>query len=395
MIELPIYFDNHSTTRVDPRVLEAMLPCFSQAYGNAGSAHAFGHEAKAAVDDARARIASAIGATPREIVFTSGATESNNLAIRGIASRHCERGRHIVSVVTEHPSVLDPLEALGREGYEITLLGVTRQPHPRAGIVDVGQVAEALRDDTILVSVMLANNEIGAINPLQEIGAICRERGVPLHSDATQAVGKLEVDVESLQVDLLSFTAHKIYGPKGVGALFVRRKRPAVRLDAMLFGGGQESGLRSGTLNVPGIVGFAKALDLCGEETGAERERLRQLRDRLWQGIRAQIDGVEVNGPSLDAPELRLPGNLNVGFAGVDAGSLLLNLQEVAVSSGSACSSASPEPSHVLRALGLGDDLVRGSIRFGLGRFNTEEEADYVVDRLRDEVGRLRALGSG
>jgi len=396
VIQTPVYLDNHATTRTDPRVVEAMLPCFTQQYGNAASTtHAFGWEAKRAVDQARENIAAAIGARADEIVFTSGATESNNLALRGAAERYAQKGRHIVSVVTEHPSVLDPLKRLESAGFEVTLLPVIAAPSDEAGCLDPERFAAALRPDTILVSVMLANNEIGAVGPLEQIGHICRERGVLLHCDATQAVGRMPVHVDRLRVDLMSFSAHKIYGPKGVGALYVRRTTPRVRLLPLLEGGGHEHGLRSGTLNVPGIVGFARALEICSAELPDESERLRRLRDRLWAGLCRRLQGVTLNGPSLVRPELRLPGNLNVRFAQVDGESLLLSVPSLGLSSGSACSSADAQPSHVLRALGIGDDTARTSVRFGLGRFNTEEEIDYTIDALCEAVDRLRAMVAG
>jgi cysteine desulfurase len=395
MSDRPIYMDNHATTRVDPRVVEAMAPCFSQIYGNSGSvSHSFGWEAKDAVDAARESIANAIGARPKEIVFTSGATESNNLAIRGVAERQRRRGNHLVSVTTEHPAVLDPLERLGRRGYEVTLLEVTPAGSPRAGWLDPQQVADALRDDTLLVSVMLANNEIGVIQSLAEIAGICKSRGVILHCDATQAVGKLPVNVAQLGVDLMSFTAHKIYGPKGIGALYVRRRDPGVRLQSQIDGGGQEGGLRSGTLNVPGIVGFAKALQLCLEEMSAEMPRLRSLRDDLFKGLSAALEDVSLNGPSLEQPELRLPNNLNMSFAYVDGEALMMSMKLLAVSSGSACTSANPEPSHVLRALGMSDDLTRASLRFGLGRFNTPADVEFAIEAVSEAVTRLRKMSS-
>jgi cysteine desulfurase len=393
--QLPIYMDNHATTRLDPRVLDAMLPYFTEAFGNAGSAtHSFGRAAKAAVDAARQRIAAAIGARPAEIVFTSGATESDNLAIKGVAGKLGQRGKHIISVAIEHPAVLDPLRALARHGFDVTLLPLTQSPDARAGLIRVEQVAEALRDETILVSVMLANNEIGAIQPVAEIGRLCRQRGVLLHTDAAQAVGKIAIDVEQLQVDLMSFTAHKIYGPKGIGALWVRRRGAPVRLEPQIDGGGQESGLRSGTLNTPGIVGFARALELCLEELPGEQARLGGLRDRLYAGLTAALGGVTLNGPALSEPGLRLSGNLNVSFGYVDGETLLMNTPEVALSSGSACTSANPEPSHVLRNLGLSDDVVRSSVRFGLGRFNTAEQVEYVIGRIAESVTKLRKLGN-
>jgi len=395
MITPPIYMDNHATTRVDPRVLESMLPYFTETFGNPASvSHAFGWAAKEAVDRARASIAAAIGAVAKEIAFTSGATESNNLALRGAAERLRRKGNHIVSVATEHRSVLDPLEKLGQQGFEVTYLPVVQAPSPQAGRVLADQVAEAIRSDTILVSVMLANNEIGVIQPLDQIGRICKERDVLLHTDATQAVGKIPVDVQRLGVDLMSFSAHKLYGPKGIGALYVRRRGPMVRLEPLVYGGGHEAGLRSGTLNVPGVVGFARALELCLDELSTEGPRLASLRDRLLAGLSRGLPGVTLNGPDLTLPGLRLPGNLNVSFAGVEGESLLLSASGIALSSGSACTSATPEPSHVLRALGLGMEATRSSVRFGLGRFNTAEEVESAIGLLVEAVTRLRRLGS-
>ncbi|MBI2827323.1 MAG: cysteine desulfurase [Planctomycetia bacterium] len=394
MVDLPVYMDNHATTRVDPRVVEAMLPFFTDQYGNPGSvSHSFGWQAKDAVDAARASIAQAIGARDRDLVFTSGATESNNLAIRGLAERARRKGSHLVSVTTEHKAVLDPLERLGRGGFDVTLLPVEQAGGDRAGWLAPERVAEALRDDTILVSVMLANNEIGVIQPLAEIAHICHQRGVPVHCDATQAVGKLPVDVDALGVDLMSFTAHKLYGPKGVGALYVRRRNAAVRLQPQIDGGGQENGFRSGTLNVPGIVGFARALELCVEEMPAERQRLAGLRNRLYTGLVERLDGVSLNGPAPD-DRYRLPGNLNASFAYVNGEALLMSMQHLAVSSGSACTSANPQPSHVLRALGLDEDQTRASLRFGLGRFNTAEEVEFAISAVGETVDRLRKLSS-
>ncbi|MHB1035088.1 MAG: cysteine desulfurase family protein [Pirellulales bacterium] len=396
MLPRPVYMDNHATTRVDPRVVEAMLPFFDRVYGNAGSSgHAFGREAKLAVDAARESIAAAIGARPGELVFTSGATESNNLAIRGIAERRRQEGGHFVTAATEHRSVLDPLDRLRRRGFEVTCLSVAPAGSDRAGCLAADQVAEAIRDDTLLVSVMLANNEIGAIHPVAEIGRACKARGVPLHCDATQGVGKLPVDVEELGVDLLSFTAHKIYGPKGIGALYVRRRNPHARLEPLLVGGGQEKGLRSGTVNVPGIVGLAKAVELCLAEMPEESRRLAELRNRLWAELSANLPGVSLNGPSPAVPGLRLPGNLNASFAGVDGETLQTHMKDLAVSSGAACTSSNPEPSHVLRALGLGDDLARSSLRFGLGRFNTAADVDFAVETVTAAVRQLRAWGEG
>lgn len=395
MADSAIYLDNHATTRVDPRVVEAMLPCFSETYGNAAStSHSFGWQAKEAVDRARETVAAAIGASPREIVFTSGATESNNLAIRGVAERRTRRGDHLVTVQTEHKSVLDPMDRLARRGFQVTNLPVEQAGSTSAGLVNVRQLADALTEHTALVSVMLANNEIGVLQPIAEIARLCRERGIWLHCDATQAVGKLPVDVAVLGVDLMSFSAHKIYGPKGVGALYVRRSSPQVRLEPQIAGGGHEGGLRSGTLNVPGIVGFARALELCVAENPAEAQRQRALRDRLYAGLLAAIDGVTLNGPALDPPGLRLGNNLNVSFAFVDGEALLMNMKHVAVSSGSACTSANPEPSHVLRALGLCEEATRSSLRFGLGRFTTADEIERAIAAVAEVVGRLRKLSS-
>jgi len=395
MISRPVYLDNHATTRVDPRVVEAMMPFWTETYGNAASTgHSFGWEAKEAVDRARESIAAAIGATAREIVFTSGATESNNLAIRGVAERQNRRGNHLITVATEHRSVLDPLERLGRRGCEVTKLTVEQTPSERAGVVDLDQLRDTLRDDTLLVSVMLANNEIGVIQPIAEIARFCHERGALLHCDATQAVGKLPVDVQALGVDLLSFTAHKIYGPKGVGALWVRRRSPQVRLEPQIAGGGHENGLRSGTLNTPGIVGFARAVELCCAEMQTEQSRLTGLRDRLFEGLTSELSGVSLNGPALEIDGLRLAGNLNVSFDSVDGEALLMNMKDIAVSSGSACTSANPEPSHVLRAIGRSDEATRSSLRFGLGRFNSGEEIDFAIKTVAQVVRRLRKLSS-
>jgi cysteine desulfurase len=399
-IDFPIYMDNHATTRVDPRVLDAMLPYFGERFGNAGStSHRYGWEAREAVDAARDSIASAIGAQSREIVFTSGATESNNLALRGVAERAKLRNAgftpHIISVATEHKAVFDPLEFLGRRGCEITLLSVQQAGSPCAGLISPQQVADAIRENTVLVSVMLANNEIGAIQPIAEIGAICRQRDVLLHCDATQGVGKTYVDVAKLHVDMLSFSAHKIYGPKGIGALYIRRSAPVVKLEPQIFGGGQENGFRSGTANVPGIVGFATALELCIDELPREQPRLHGLRNRLFDGLKGALADIGLNGPALDRPELRLANNLNLSFNYVEGEALLLDMQaRLAVSSGSACTSANPQPSHVLRALGLSDDAVRSSLRFGLGRFNSAADIDAAIETVADSVNRLRKLSS-
>jgi len=403
MTEQPIYLDNHATTRVDPRVIEAMCPYWNELYGNAASiSHAFGWQAQAAVDASRESIARAIGAESREIVFTSGATESNNLALRGLAARPDRRGGHIISVTTEHKAVIDPLQRLARRGFEVTWLPVFGVQHQSAspiassleGRIDLQRLADALRPDTLVVSIMWANNEIGVLQPLEEIGRLCRERGVLVHCDATQAVGKLPIDLQRVPIDLLSFTAHKMYGPKGVGALYVRRRTPRIRLEPQIDGGGHERGMRSGTLNVPGIVGFAKALELCVAELPAEPQRLHDLRGRLWNGLRAAIPDIRLNGPALDSLDLRLPGNLNCSFPYVDGEALMMSMRDIAVSSGSACTSANPEPSHVLRALGLSDDQTRASLRFGLGRFNTTDEIDTAVAAVSQAVRELRKLSS-
>jgi cysteine desulfurase len=375
-----------------------MLPYFSEQYGNPGSiGHAYGEAAREAVHRAAASIASAISSEPSEIVFTSGATESNNLAIRGIAELKRRRGDHFISVRTEHKAVLDPLARLARRGAEVTLLEVEQHGTDNAGWLDPRRVAEALRDDTALVSVMLANNEIGVIQPLREIAAICRERGVPLHCDATQAVGKIPVNVKDLGIDLMSFSGHKIYGPKGIGALYVRRTRPAIRLEPLIAGGGQQDGLRSGTLNVPGIVGLARALELCQEELPSEIPRLARLRRRLWSGLNERLASLELCGPTWDDADQydqprRLPGNLDVAFGDVDGEALLLAMSYLAISSGAACSSTDPGPSHVLLALGMSEDAARSTLRFGLGRFNTPEEVDVAVEAVAAAVRQLRGL---
>jgi len=388
---LPIYLDHHSTTPVDPRVLEAMLPFFAEDFGNAASrTHAYGWRAEAAVEIAREEIARALGAgSPAEVTFTSGATEANNLAILGVADARAARGDHIVTSSVEHPSVLDPCAFLEERGKR-----VTRLPVDGHGLVDPAAVAEAIDERTVLVSIMLANNEVGVIEPLAEIGRVCAERGVPLHTDASQALGKLPVDVGELGVALLSATAHKLYGPKGIGVLWVRR-RPRLRLTPLLHGGGHERGLRSGTLPVPLVVGFGEAVRLAEVEREAEARRVGELRDRLFGRLEAALPGVHRNGH----PSRRLPGNLHVSFDGVDADALVSELREVAVSTGSACSSATPEPSHVLLALGLPEARVRGGLRIGIGRFNTADEIDAAADALLRHVTRLReerrAVGAG
>ncbi len=395
MISKPVYMDNHSTTRVDPRVIDAIHQTFAVDYGNAGStSHVFGLRAREAVEESRLSIAQSIGASANEIVFTSGATESNNLAIRGLAEWPRQSGNHIVSLTTEHKAILDPLARLARRKTAMTLVSPRSIEEEDAGLVDVDKVAAAITEDTFLVSVMLANNEIGVIQPLQEIGELCRERGIILHSDATQAVGRIPVDVEQLQVDMMSFSAHKMYGPKGIGALYVRRKSPSIRLSTQIDGGGQERGMRSGTLNVPGIVGFAKALEISLVAMEGEANRLANMRDRLFAGLQTRVPDIRLNGPDLADRALRLAGNLNVSFADVDGEALMMNMPDLAVSSGSACTSANPEPSHVLRAIGLSDDLTRSSLRFGLGRFNQLEEIAFAVEVVASAVERLRAMSA-
>jgi len=384
VLQKPVYLDHQATTPLDPRVLEAMLPFFGPKFGNAASrSHSFGWTAEKAVEFARRRVAELAGAAPREMVFTSGATESNNLALKGVAEACRAKGNHIVTMATEHKAVLDPLRRLERQGCRVTVL----PPRPD-GLLDFDRLRHALLPETLLVSVMWANNEIGVLQPVREIGAICREKGVLFHCDAAQAFGKLPIDVNADHIDLLSASAHKMYGPKGIGALYVRRRNPRVELAAQMDGGGHEFGLRSGTLNVPAIVGFGEACAICAREMAEESARLRALRDRLLQRLTAGLEGVTVNG-CLDR---RLAGNLNLNFAGVDAESLLMSLPEVALSTGSACSSATVEPSHVLRALGLSQEEAHSSVRFGLGRFNTEEEIDYVAARATESVKKLRAL---
>jgi cysteine desulfurase len=383
-VNLPIYMDNHATSPMDPRVLEAMLPYFTAKFGNAASRnHSFGWEAEQAVETAREQIAKLIGASAREIIFTSGATESNNLAIKGIAEMYKERGNHIITQVTEHKAVLDTCKRLEKYGYRVTYLPVKAD-----GLIDLEDLKRAIDDKTILVTIMAANNEIGVVQPIAEIGKICHEKGIIFHTDGVQAVGKIPVDVQAMNIDVLSLTAHKIYGPKGVGALYVRRRNPRVQISAQIDGGGHERGMRSGTLNVPGIVGLGKACEIAGEEMATEAARLKAMRDHLRQRLESVIDYVEVNG----SWEHRLPGNLNMSFIYVEGESLLMGINDVAVSSGSACTSATLEPSYVLKALGLGDDVAHSSIRFGLGRFNTMTEVDYVADKVTSVVLRLREL---
>jgi cysteine desulfurase len=383
-VKLPIYMDNHATTPVDPRVLEAMLPFFQGTFGNAASrSHPFGWEAEKAVDTAREQIAGLMNADPKEIIFTSGATESDNLALKGVAEMYREKGNHIITSVVEHKAVLDTCKRLEKWGFTVTYL-----PVDDTGMVRPEAVAEAITEKTILCSIMFANNEIGTVNPLQEIGAICRSKGVLFHCDAVQGFGKVPFDVQAMNVDLASVTAHKIYGPKGCGALYVRRRNPRVRLAAQMDGGGHERGMRSGTLNVPGIVGFGKACEIAAAGMEQEGRRLTAWRERMRQRISSELEEVYLNGH----PTQRLPGNLNLSFAYVEGESLLMGMKDVALSSGSACTSASLEPSYVLKALGVGDDLAHSSIRYGLGRFNTEEEVDYVTQLTVDTVNRLREM---
>ncbi len=381
-LALPIYLDNHATTRVDPRVLEAMLPWFSQEYGNAASRqHEFGWRAEAAVQQARTRVAGIIGASPEEIVFTSGATESINLALKGAAESFAARGNHLITAATEHAAVLDTFKRLSDLGFETTVLPVDHD-----GLVRPEQVAAAIRKDTILVSVMTANNEIGTIAPIREIARICRSRGVLFHTDATQAIGKISFDVRQEEADLVSFSAHKMYGPKGIGALYLRSARPALRLVPQMDGGGHERGLRSGTLNVPAIVGFGMACEIAAQELEEDALRVGRLRDALVERMQAGIEGVRLHGH----PALRLPNNANLAFPGVRADALMMQMKEIAVSTGSACSTATPRPSHVLRALGLSDEEVLSSIRFGLGRFTTGEEVEYAAARVVQAAKTLR-----
>ena len=383
-VKLPIYMDNHATTRVDPRVLEAMLPYFSENFGNAASrSHSFGWTADAAVGAAREQIAKLIGASASEIIFTSGATESDNLAIKGVAEACKAEGNHIITAVTEHKAVLDSCKHLEKYGYRVTYLPVQKD-----GLIDLDDLRRAMDDKTVLVSIMAANNEIGVLQPIAEIGKLCRDRGVLFHTDAAQAVAKIPIEVNQQNIDLMSIAAHKMYGPKGMGALYVRSKNPSVRLSAIIDGGGHERGMRSGTLNVPGIVGLGKACAIASEEMPRETCHLAGLRNRLRDSIMSRLEEVYLNG----SMEHRLPGNLNLSFANVDGEALMLGLNDIAVSSGAACTSAKLEPSYVLKALGCPDELATSSIRFGLGRFNTEAEVDYVADRVVETVQSLREL---
>jgi cysteine desulfurase len=383
-MKLPIYMDYHATTPMDPRVFEAMKPYFLQTFGNAASRnHSFGWEAEEAVEKSRKQIASLIGATAKEIVFTSGATESNNLALKGVAEMYAEKGNHIITAATEHKAILDTCKRLEKHGVRVTYLPVQTN-----GLVDLEQLQAAITDKTILISIMYANNEIGVIQPIAELGKIAKSKGVLLHTDATQAVGKVPVNVIKDNVDLMSMSGHKMYGPKGVGALYVRRKSPRVQITSQMDGGGHERGMRSGTLNVPGIVGLGEACALCQAEMPEESKRMAFLRDKLRDKLQSELDETYINGTM----EHRLPNNLNISFAYVEGESLLMGINDIAVSSGSACTSATLEPSYVLKALGAGDDLAHSSIRFGLGRFNTEEEVDYVAAKVIDVVKKLREL---
>jgi len=383
-MKLPIYMDYHATTPVDPRVLEAMIPYFTGKFGNAASRnHPFGWEAEEAVEAARKQMADLIGANAKELIFTSGATESNNLAIKGAAEMYREKGNHIITCVTEHKAVVDTCKKLEKQGLRVTYLPVQKD-----GRISLDELRASITDKTILITIMTANNEIGVIQPIAEIGAIAKEKGILFHTDAVQAVGKVPFDVTAMKADLVSISAHKIYGPKGVGALYVRRRNPRVLLAEQISGGGHERGMRSGTLNVPGIVGLGKAAELCRLEMQQDTDRLRKLRDRLNEGLHRNLDEIYING----SMEHRLPHNLNISFAYVEGESLLMGINDVAVSSGSACTSASLEPSYVLKALGAGDDLAHSSIRFGLGRWTTEEEVDYVIDKLTKVVRRLHEM---
>jgi cysteine desulfurase len=383
-MKTPIYMDYHATTPVDPRVLDAMLPYFRENFGNAASRnHSFGWEAEQAVEKARKQIADLIGASPKEIIFTSGATESDNLAIKGAVEMYAEKGNHIITATTEHKAVLDTCKRLAKSGCEVTFLRVRPD-----GLIDLDELRAAITGKTALISIMHANNEIGVLQPIREIGRIARERGVLFHTDATQSAGKVSLNVNEDNIDVMSLSGHKMYGPKGVGALYVRRKNPRVQLTAQMDGGGHERGMRSGTLNVPGIVGLGEACAICQREMAEESVRLAALRDRLKDKLQAELDEIYINGTM----EHRLPNNLNISFAYVEGESLLMGIKDIAVSSGSACTSATLEPSYVLRALGVGEDLAHTSIRFGLGRFNTEEEVDYVAARVIEVVKKLREL---
>jgi cysteine desulfurase len=384
MVKTPIYMDNNSTTRVDPRVVEAMLPYFTEKYGNAASrSHSFGWDAEKAVETAREQIANLIGAGAKEIIFTSGATESDNLALKGVAQMYKKKGNHIITQATEHKAILDTCKRLEKEGFQVTYL-----PVDKVGQVSADQIRAAMTDKTILVSIMAANNEIGTLQPIKAIGKLCKEKGILFHTDAVQSVGKVPINVEEMGIDLLSLSGHKMYAPKGIGALYVRKKDPRVRLEPQIDGGGHERGMRSGTLPVPSIVGLGLACEIAKNELPEEAKRLYRLRERLRKGIMDQLADSYLNGH----PDERLPGNANISFAYVEGEGLMMGIKDVAVSSGSACTSASLEPSYVLRALGVGDELAHSSIRFGLGRFTTEEEVDYVIGHVIHEVNRLREM---
>ena len=383
-LKFPIYMDYQATTPMDPRVLDEMNPYFDDKFGNAASRnHSFGWEAEKAVDDAREKLAAVINADPREIIFTSGATESDNMALKGVAEMYKKKGNHVVTSAIEHKAIIDSAKRLETWGFDVTYI----EP-PEDGITTAEMVEDALRDDTILVSIMAANNEVGVLNPIAEIGSLCRGRGILFHTDATQGYGKIPIDVDEMNIDLLSASAHKVYGPKGVGIIYVRRRRPRVRLSAIIDGGGHERGMRSGTLNVSGIVGFGKAAELCMEEMEEENIRLTNLRDKFKATMFESLEEVYVNGHETK----RLSGNLNLSFPYVEGESLIMGLSDVAVSSGSACTSASLEPSYVLKSMGRGDELAHSSIRYGFGRFTTEEEIDYVAEKTTDIVNRLREM---
>lgn len=386
--------DDHSTTRVDPRVVDAMLPYLTETFGNPSSVnHSFGWDAQQAVDESRQSIAASIQAQPKDILFTSGATESNNLALRGVCLRNRQKGNHVISVVTEHHAILDPLDRLTRrENFDVTLLPVHTHENSTSGTIDLDALRDAIRSDTILVSVMFANNEIGTIQPINEIGAICREHNVLFHTDATQAVGRIPIDVNAMNIDLMSFSAHKFYGPKGVGALYVRRDGPRPKLQPLVDGGGQESGLRAGTLNPAGIVAMGCALEIATNEQDSEYGRLKQLRGQLYKKLTDNIPNLLLNGPSLDNGAHRLANNLNVCFGDVDGEALMMSTPDLAISSGSACSSTNPEPSHVLRAIGRSDDQTRASLRFGLGRFTKPADVDTAAQLLTKSLQRLRSM---
>ncbi len=384
-MQLPVYLDNHATTGTDPRVVEAMLPFFTERYGNAASvSHRFGWEAEEAVEHAREQIAQSIGAEPREIIFTSGATESNNLAIKGLAHTATRRGNHLVTAASEHKAVLDPVKRMAREGWDVTIVDCDEY-----GGVSTAAVAEALTDRTVLVSVMAANNEVGTINPIDEIGRLCHDRGIVFHTDAAQAIGKIPLDVQRDAIDLLSISGHKFHGPKGIGACYVRRRDPQVRIQPLFDGGGHERGFRSGTVPVPLVVGLGLAVELAVGRLSEESQRLHDLRDRLCEGLMSRVPGIRLNGHPIN----RLSGNLNISFRDVDGEALMMAMRDVAVSSGSACSAADPEPSHVLLAMGLSEELARSSLRFGLSRFTTAEEVEFAIGAVATAVERLRSHG--